>query len=224
MLNHSVKLPTINLSSPIAAPNPSNQCYKLTEFVLPGLSLPESRPAIAVTVSSVMLTSTSSGGRSSYESRLATVGARASRCLIRSTSITRSPVLLYRSPGCRTPPIYRSVIHLTSVCSFPRSTRIWYVCTRCSSESSLWATVRYSAHVRRVYSMSIPYCLSSQASRSFYICRRMAWDEVTCRACFSITVWKTMNRSEFHCLSRTPCISPPSVLAKRLPTFPLGTS
>ena len=188
MLNHSVKLPTINLSSPIAAPNPRNQCYKLTEFVLPGLSLPESRPAIAVTVSSVMLTSTSSGGRSSYESRLATVGARASRCLIRSTSITRSPVLLYRSPGCRTPPIYRSVIHLTSVCSFPRSTRIWYVCTRCSSESSLWATVRYSAHVHRVSSTSITCLPSSQASRRFSIRCWMKWDAVTFWACCSITI------------------------------------
>ena len=41
---------------------------------------------------------------SGYESRLPAVGVRASGCLERSTSITRSPVSVHRSPSWRTSP------------------------------------------------------------------------------------------------------------------------
>ena len=144
--------------------------------------------------------------------------------MVHSTSITCSPVLVHRYSGYRTPPVSRFVIHLTAVRSLPRSTRLWYVCARCSADSSLRATVSYSAHVGRVTLTSIPFLPSSQASRSFSVSRQMVWYAVKCRARCGITVWKTMNRSEFHFLSRTPPSSPPSAPTKRLLTFPLGTS
>ena len=76
----------------------------------------------------------------------------------------------------------------------------------------------------RVSSTSIPCLPSSQASRRFSIRRWMASDEVACQARFSITIWKTMNRSESHCMSRIPRRSPPSVTTNRFPNFPLGAS
>ena len=173
---------------------------------------------------SVISTGTKSGGWSGYESRLAAVVAQDSGCLARSTSITWSLVLVHCSPVCRTPPVSRSVIHITAVRSSPQSTRLWYVYDRCSTDSSLRATVRYSVHVRRVSSTRIPYLPSSQASRRFSICRRMMWDLVTCQARCSINIWKVMNRSKFHCLSRSPRSSPLSVPTKHLLTFPLGMS
>ena len=93
-----------------------------------------------------------------------------------------------------------------------------------SDDSSLWATMRYSEHVRKVSSTRIPYFPSSQASSRFLIRRQMAWYAVTCQACCRITVWKTMNRCKFHCLSSTPRSSSLRVLTNRLPTFLLGAS
>ena len=61
-----------------------------------------------------------------------------------------------------------------------------------------------------------------QASKLFSIQSRIAWDAVTWRARFRITVWKTMNRSEFHLRYRTPSNSEPSILMNQRPTFPLG--
>ena len=88
------------------------------ESAPPGPSPPESRPTTAVTISSVMSTETISGGRSGYESRLAAVGGRASKCLVRSTSITLSPVFVHLSLVWSMPPVSLSVIHRTAVCSF----------------------------------------------------------------------------------------------------------
>ena len=70
----------------------------------PGPAPPESRPATSVTVLSVMSTGTSSGGWSGYVSRLAADGGRASGCLVQSTYITLSPVLVHISDGCSNPP------------------------------------------------------------------------------------------------------------------------
>ena len=55
---------------------------------------------------------------------------------------------------------------------------------------------------------------------SHAIRRLIAWDAVTWRARYRITVWKAMNRSEFHRRSRTPCISAPSIPTNRWLTFP----
>ena len=63
-----------------------------------------------------------------------------------------------------------------------------------------------------------------QASNIFSIRRLIAWDVVTWRAHCRITVWKKMKLSDFHLLSRTPCISAPSIPTNRRPTFPLGAS
>ena len=123
--NHSTKSPTINRSSPLAAPNRRSQCWSNTKSVPPGPAPPKSRPATAATVSSVISTGVSSRGRSVYDSRLAAVGVQAYGCLARSTSITRSPVFVQLSPGWRNPPVSRSVIYRTVVRSFPRSTRLW---------------------------------------------------------------------------------------------------
>ena len=71
---------------------------------------------------------------------------------------------------------------------------------------------------------SIPCLPSSQATRRFFIRRYTAWDAVTCRARCSIIIWKTMNCSKFHFLSRTPRRSPPSVPKNCLRTFLLGVS
>ena len=147
----------------------------------PGPAPPESCLSTSVTVSLVILTRKSSGGQSGYESRLAAVGGRASGCLVCSTSITLSPVLVHRSAGWITPPVSWSAIHCTVVRSFPWSTRIWKVLALRSSVSSLWVVVRYFEHVRRVYSTNIPWRPASQASSSFSIHRRNAWDVVTCR-------------------------------------------
>ena len=63
-----------------------------------------------------MSTGTIFGGLSGYASKISADGGRASRCLVRSTYITRSPVFVHVSSGNRTPPFSRSVIHLTAVC------------------------------------------------------------------------------------------------------------
>ena len=143
MFRRSVKFLTISLSYQLATPNLRSHCCRLTKSVPPGLSPPESRPVTVVTMSSVMSTGDHSGGQSGYESRLAAVGARAYGCLERSTSITRSPVLVHCYPDWRTPPVSRFVIHITAVPRFPQSIRLWNVCARCSAVSYLWATVRY---------------------------------------------------------------------------------
>ena len=180
MTSHSVKSPTISLSSPLAALNHISQCCKLIKCVPPGTAPPESLPATAVTVLYVMSIVTNSSGRSSYESRLAAVAAQASGCLALIISITWFPVVVHHSPGCMTPTFSHSAIHLTNVRIFPQSTRLWYVCSQFSAKSSLWSTVRYSAHVRRVSSTSTPFLPSSQASRRFSIRGHMEWYAVTC--------------------------------------------
>ena len=53
-----------------------------------------------------------------------TVVGRASGCLVCRTSISVSPVFVHRFTGYSLPPVSLSVIHCTSVCSFPRSTRL----------------------------------------------------------------------------------------------------
>ena len=63
-----------------------------------------------------------------------------------------------------------------------------------------------------------------QACSRFSIRRLIAWDAVTWRARCRITIWKTMNRSEFHRLSRISFISAPNVLTNHCPTFPLSAS
>ena len=126
--------------------------------------------------------------------------------------------------GLKYTPVSLSVIHCTAVRSFPRITRLWIVLSLCSSDSSLRAAVSYCAHVRRVSSTNTLWRPASQASSRFSIRRRISWYAVTCRACFRIIVWKTINRSEFHYLSRTPLRSPTSSSKKRLPAFPLVAS
>ena len=176
------------MSSPLAAPNLRSQCCRETESVPPSLAHPESRPATTFTMSSVMSTGVRSGGQSGYESQFSAVGVRASGCLERNTSITWSPVFMHHSLGWMTLPISLSVIQLTAVWSFLWSTRLWNVCARISSISSLLATVRYYVHLRRVFFTSMSCFSSVQLSRRFSILRWIEWDAVTCRARFRITV------------------------------------
>ena len=116
------------------------------------------------------------------------------------------------------------MIQCTVVRRFPQGTRLWNILALCSSDSSLQAAVRYCAYVCRVSSANILWRPISQASSCFSILRWIAWDAVTCQACFRITTWKTMNLSEFHSMSRTPCSSPTSAITKRRLTFPFGAS
>ena len=136
---------------------------------------------------------------------------------MRSTSITLSLVFLKCSTGCSTPPISHLVIHCTSVRSFPRRTRLWYVLAQCSYGSSLKAVCSVSF-------TSIPCLPVSQASSLFLIRLCIAWYAVIWRDCCSITVWKTMNRSEFHHLSHTLHSSEFKSPTKWRSTFPLGVS
>ena len=160
----------------------------------PSPAPPEICPATSVTVSSVISTRKISGGWSVHDSILAAVGGRASVCLVRSTFINLSPVLVHSSGGWSMPHVSCSVIHHTAIRSFPQSIMIWNVLALCSSESSLRAAVRYCAHVHRVYSTNTLWLPASQAYSCFSILHHIACDAVTCRYRCRITIWKTMNR------------------------------
>ena len=180
MINHYAKSTTISCRSLLATPKHRSQCWILTESAPPpGPAPPESCPATSVTVLSVMSTGMISGGRSGYVSRLSAVGVCASGCLVCSTYITLSPVVVHISNVCSMPPVSRSVIHLTAVRGFPLSTRLWKFLALCSSDFSLRAEVRYCAYVRRFSSTNIPCHPASQESRIFSILQRISWDAVT---------------------------------------------
>ena len=102
----------------LATLNIRSQCYRLTKLVPPGPAPPERRPATSITVSSVMSTGTISGGQSRYVSRLAADGKLASGCLVHSTPITFSPVLVQCSSGCSKPP-FPSLLSTAPQCQIP---------------------------------------------------------------------------------------------------------
>ena len=80
---HFIKSPTINRSYPLAAPNRRSQCCSETDSVPPGPAPPESRPATAITMSSVMSIGVIYRGWAGYKSKIAAVGVRAYGCLER---------------------------------------------------------------------------------------------------------------------------------------------
>ena len=88
------------------------------------------------------------------------------------------------------------------------------------SSTSIQVAVRYYSRVRIVSSTNIPCRLASQASIHFSILCHIAWYVVTCWDHCSINIWKTMHRSEFHRLSRTPNSYLSRYLMQRKPIFP----